>query len=661
MSLQDSVEPASTRRWRGALRVERHDLGPRLHVLGRRVHECHAGLALVLAALALRALPLALPAAAVLGLGLVGVWMLVKDWRDFVPAWRDKTAWRAGVHRQPRPLRAVRRAAWLPSVAGWLTALVGLVNVASALTPDLGARARLLHRLTPQAVPVLAHAFALSAGTALVVLGFYLARRRRRAWSAAVAVLVLAGAVNLLKGLDVEEALVSWALGAVLVWGREAFCVRQRASDFETAARRALVVAGAGVATLGLALVSASHWGSPGLDPSTALAELVAPLKLGAGPIHYRDPFDWLPAGIGIVELGMLVAVAAVGFRLALPGRLPQPGMRALARRIVDVHGRDTLSYFKLRADQPYFFDSAHEAFAAYRIEGGVLLLSGDPVGPAHALPRLLQELCAFAEVSGLKVGVVGASERFAGLARGAGLSSLYIGDEAIVDVERFSLEGRAIRKVRQSVARLERAGYAVEVSPVADLRPETLRALEEVSERWRRGKPERGFSMAMDGLRGAHLGGTTVVIASDRTGTPRAFLHFVPTAGTAASLSFMRRDPDTPNGLMEFLVVRAIELLRTQGISELSLNFAAFARLLHSPSGRHERALAKLASATDRFFQVESLYRFNAKFSPRWQPRYLLYEPPFGFTRTGLAAMWAEGQLPKPRLRRTAQRATSA
>jgi lysyl-tRNA synthetase class 2 len=166
---------------------------------------------------------------------------------------------------------------------------------------------------------------------------------------------------------------------------------------------------------------------------------------------------------------------------------------------------------------------------------------------------------------------------------------------------------------------------------------------------------------MAMDGLRGAHLDGTTVVVAADREGTPRAFLHFVPTTAATASLSFMRRDPDTPNGLMEFLVVRAIELLRARGVSELSLNFAAFARLLHSPSGRHERALAKLVSSTDRFFQVESLYRFNAKFNPRWQPRYLLYEPPFGLTRAGLAAMWAEGQLPKPRLRRTAQRATGA
>jgi lysyl-tRNA synthetase class 2 len=114
-------------------------------------------------------------------------------------------------------------------------------------------------------------------------------------------------------------------------------------------------------------------------------------------------------------------------------------------------------------------------------------------------------------------------------------------------------------------------------------------------------------------------------------------------------SLSFMRRDPGTPNGLTEFMVVKAIELLRERGVHEMSLNFAAFARWLHSPRHVIERALGKLIALGNPFFQIESLYRFNAKFFPRWEPRYLVYEGALGLPRTGLAAMWAEGQLPKP------------
>jgi lysyl-tRNA synthetase class 2 len=121
-------------------------------------------------------------------------------------------------------------------------------------------------------------------------------------------------------------------------------------------------------------------------------------------------------------------------------------------------------------------------------------------------------------------------------------------------------------------------------------------------------------------------------------------------------SLGLMRRERDSVNGLMEFLIVSSIELLGERGVEELSLNFAAFARLMHSPAGAFERLLARIVALGNPFFQIESLYRFNAKFSPRWQPRYLLYEArPLGFARTGLAAMWAEGQLPKPRLRSAA------
>ena len=113
-----------------------------------------------------------------------------------------------------------------------------------------------------------------------------------------------------------------------------------------------------------------------------------------------------------------------------------------------------------------------------------------------------------------------------------------------------------------------------------------------------------------------------------------------------------MRREHDTPNGLTEFLVVRALEALRERGVAEVSLNFAAFARLLRSPRGLVDRVLARLVALGNPFFQIESLYHFNAKFFPRWEPRYLLHEGVFAFPRTGLAVLWAEGQLPKLRLR---------
>jgi lysyl-tRNA synthetase class 2 len=347
--------------------------------------------------------------------------------------------------------------------------------------------------------------------------------------------------------------------------------------------------------------------------------------------------------------------MAYVIFRpLATPRALPGPAGRAAAAEIVRSHGSDTLSFFKLRGDKHYFFSQDRAAFVGYRIENGVLLLSGDPVGPDAAFRPLLAELRAFADTRGLKLGAVGASERLCPLYEELGLRTIYLGDEAIVELEKFSLQGRPIRKVRQSVHRLSKAGYSAELQELNRLDEPTLEAIENVLERGREGAPERGFSMAMDSIRCPHSEDTLVVLARDEAGAIRGVLHFVPVYGrSAVSLSFMRRDPATPNGLTEFLVVKAVELLRERGLSEMSLNFAAFARWMHSPEKVSERMLGKLIALGNPFFQIESLYRFNAKFFPRWEPRYLVYEGTFGLPRAGIAALWAEGQLWKPAIAR--------
>ncbi|MBV8711054.1 MAG: DUF2156 domain-containing protein, partial [Solirubrobacterales bacterium] len=436
----------------------------------------------------------------------------------------------------------------------------------------------------------------------------------------------------------------------ILILVRDAFRVRHDPITLRSAIWRAPALGLAGVGAAALAT-----WATQGRPSLRTLGlETARLLSWQQGPIHYHHHLAWLPLGVHLFELPMLVAIAYVIFRpLAAPPSLPTPQARQVASELVREHGADTLAFFKLRSDKHYLFSEDRRAFVGYTIENGVLLLSGDPVGPQEAFADLLRQVRTFAEVRGLKLGALGASQTLCPLYDELGLRTIYLGDEAVVDLGRFSLEGRPIRKVRQSVTRLGKAGYQAELCALRGLDPGTLEEVEGVVERGRQGAPERGFSMAMDSLQGEHDHETLVVMARDGDGAIRGVLHFVPCYGRpAVSLSFMRRDPSTPNGLTEFLVVRAIELLRERGIEELSLNFAAFAKWLHSPEQRRERVLGKLIALGNPFFQIESLYRFNAKFFPRWEPRFLVYEGTFGLPRAGIAAMWAEGQLPKPSLR---------
>ncbi|MGZ6615031.1 MAG: bifunctional lysylphosphatidylglycerol flippase/synthetase MprF [Solirubrobacteraceae bacterium] len=548
-----------------------------------------------------------------------------------------------------------RQSAWLPRLAALGCAVVGLINIASALTPDIRWRGHLLLSFEPVETIRLFHAMALPFGTALLLVSPYLLKRRQRAMQAAIALMLALGLFDLLKGLDFEETVITWTAAAVLYAGRRAFPVRHDAITLRSAVWRVpLLSAGA------LVLAAVAAWVSTGHPSFTAVARETGDLLAWRrGPLAFEahtalhHQFAWIPLGVHMLEIATLLTVAYVIFRpIAAPRRLPDHAARQRARSLVREHGSDTLSFFKLRADKHYFFADDQRAFVGYRIENGVLLLSGDPVGPDDAIRPLLAQLAMFASRRGLKLGAVGASGSICPLYERMGLHTLYLGDEAIVDLTKFSLQGRPIRKVRQSVTRLQKAGYEAELHELADLDPGTIAEIERIIEVGRQGAPERGFSMAMDSINGQAGRDTMVVIARDERAVIRGVLHFVPCYGRdAVSLSFMRRDPATPNGLTEFLVARAAELLRDRGLAEMSLNFAAFAKWMHSPSGWLERTLGRIIALGNPFFQIESLYRFNAKFFPRWEPRYLVYEGALGLPRAGIAAMWAEGQLPKPSL----------
>ena len=545
-----------------------------------------------------------------------------------------------------------------PGLAAIAAALVGIINVASAVTPNIRWRGHLLLELEPVEAVRLFHAFALPTGVALLLVAPYLLKRRRRAWQTAIVLMLVLGVLDLLKGLDFEETMITWSAAALLISAGPGFRVHHDALTLRSAFWRVPLLG-----ACGLAAAAVATWASDGRPSWGSVARETGDLLLWrAGPIHFRHQlfyfhhrFMWIPMSVHLIELGTLLAMAYVVFRpLAAPSSLPSPTSRDAAAELVHAHGTDTLSFFKLRADKHYFFDSGRQAFVGYRIENGVMLLSGDPVGLESAFRGLLGELQAFAETRGLKIGAVGASQRLCPLYEQLGLRTIYLGDEALIDVDSFSLEGRAIRKVRQSVSRLGKAGFSAELHDFSALAPETAQEVDEVLERGREGAPERGFSMAMDSIDGPHADETLVVLGRDESGAIRGVLHFVPCYGRAAmSLSFMRRDPGTPNGLTEFMVVKAVDLLRERGVKEISLNFAAFARWIHSPEKRSERALGKLIALGNPFFQIESLYRFNAKFFPRWEPRYLVYEGALGLPRASIAAMWAEGQLWKPALPR--------
>ena len=300
------------------------------------------------------------------------------------------------------------------------------------------------------------------------------------------------------------------------------------------------------------------------------------------------------------------------------------------ARRLVERHGRDSLAYFALRRDKSYFFNEERTAFLAYRAVGGVALVSGDPVGDAAAAPALLADFARHCHAHAWRVAALGVAPSHLADWHAIGLRTIYVGDEAVVHPARFSLDGRPIRKVRQSVTRLRKSGHTARIFRARELTLEQRREIERVSRTWLRGQPERGFSMALDDMHAPDHGDAVFALGYDESRRLVGFVHFVPAPASGdLSLSAMRRLHHTPNGLMEFLLCETFSWAGGRGIERISLNFNAFGDLLRSDAKlpAWERGLRFLLARADRFFQVERLLAFNRKFFPEWEPRYAAFE----------------------------------
>ncbi len=633
------------------IRIEQHALGPRVFILGRRIHEWHLGVGILTVLLLLDVTDVLTGGLLAYALAFVGLWAILKDWRDITPSRRDTAAWTLGLHRPPMALRPARRGDWVPPLAAIVVAAAAVASLVSTLTPDVAWRGHVISDITPVHTAAVFHAVVIPTSAALLLASYYLWRRRRRAFVVAFALLVVLGFLNLLKGLDVEEALLSWAAAWLLWWGRGSFT----AAPAQLRLRAALIASGLVLAaTLVLSTIAAysAAAGRPSFD--TIVDTSSAMLLWQTPPIPFGDEFRYVPQAIGVLSLGALMVIVWSAFRpLPASSELPGDDERELARQIVSEHGDDALSFFKLRTDKQYLWNSARTAFIGYRVENRVLLVSGDPVGEPAEVRALMTQAVHWADRHDLRFAVIGASRELRDWCVSEGLRSLYIGDEAIVSTAQFSLEGRPIRKVRQSVNRLQKSGYTAELVEMHSATDALLDELEVVSHAWRGGAQERGFSMALDRLGGPEQDETMLIVARDGEGRVAGFIQFVPHNGNASmSLAMMRRLPDSPNGLMEFVIARSIELLRERGVCEISLNFAAFGRQLRAPSGVLERAFGGALRLADRWFQIERLYRFNAKFFPDWRPRYLIYRGYHELPRCALAVMWAEGQVPKPAIR---------
>lgn len=543
-----------------------------------------------------------------------------------------------------------------PRTLARLVSLVGLVAVASALFPAVHDRARIVAGLVPPVFPAAATTGTLAAGVVLVLLGGGLRRGKFRAWLLAVVLSAFAVVSHLLKGLDVEEAVLTGVVLVLLLAARSRFTARP-----DPRSRRrllAVVVLGVPLATLlGMVWISVDV---DGLAPGTTLLDRFLQALLGLvgvpGPVDVVEPDVATRSAVGLVVLGaaLVLLLVVVALQPATGPHRLEPDERGRVEALLARWGSvDSLSWFALRDDRAVMLSPTGKAAVSYRVVGGVSLAAGDPLGDPEAWPGAIAGWLEEATSYGWVPGVLGASEQGAEAYHRAGFDALELGDEAILHASEFTTEGRSMRVVRQAVSRCRRAGLTADCHRVEDLGEAERAEVLASADAWRDGEVERGFSMALGRLCDPADARAVMVTCRDEAGRLRGLLQLVPWGEDGLSLDVMRRDRASENGVIELMVTTLMAQAGALGVRRVSLNFAVFRnvfargeRLGAGPVLRLWRGVLLQAS---RFWQIESLYRANAKFAPEWVPRFACFRSSAELPQVSVAALRAEAFLVAP------------
>jgi lysylphosphatidylglycerol synthetase-like protein (DUF2156 family) len=561
-----------------------------------------------------------------------------------VAAYPRGASWPPGpdLHAVRRRSRRVRR--W----ASAAIAVAGVADLLSAVTPPLRSRLHLVLEVLPLGATQAAGAVVALAGIGLLALARGVRRGQRRAWAISSVVLGLTLVLHLVRGGDVGESLLAAVVLAILVVYRGEF----RAASDRPSSRSAAIALVAGV--VGITVITSVvvkitlHFRFPRADLSLwRCGEAVIERLVGITSIGLPDSLDdflapsLMSVGIALAVVAVLLATRPVVDRRRSGGHAAEVRARDIVRR----HGDGTLDYFALRSDKQWFFH--RDSLVAYAIYGGVCLVSPDAIGPHAEREQVWGAFRRFADNRGWVVAVMGGGENWLPVYRATGMHEIYIGDEAVVDVQRFSLSGGHMKGLRQAHNRIAKYGYTATFHDPARLDRVTAERLTGLMSQSRRGEFERGFSMVLGRIFDPRDEGLILCVVTGPEGEPAALCQFVPARGIGGfSLDLMRRDRgEHPNGLIDFALVSTIEHLRAQGYRGLSLNFAALRSILDGERGdgvtqRVERwALKKMSS----FLQIETLWRFNAKYEPEWLPRYVVYDTAEHLVPVVLAILRAE------------------
>jgi phosphatidylglycerol lysyltransferase len=491
----------------------------------------------------------------------------------------------------------------------------GLIDIRSVAAPSLPGRHSLLREFFPLEFLHLSRSLTLLVGFALIISSINIYKKKRRAFQAVLILSAVSVIFHLTKGLDYEEALFSLVLVVILLLSRKDFKVRSSIPDWRWAVLRlatAIVVA-LGYAILGFYLLDKRHFGID-FTLIDSIRHTFAFLSL-SGDVHLvplTRYARWFLDSLYLITVTAIVYSLYAIFRPVIYLFATLPYEREQAAEILKRYGRSSLEFFKLWPDKSYFFSASRRSFLAYRVAANFALTLADPVGPEEEIPDIIRGFAGHCEENDWRLAFHQTLPDFLPLYRELKFKKLKIGDEAIVDLREFALEGKKMKHLRHHVNQMEKTGmqFRSEEPPIPD---ELMTQLKDVSDDWLKipGRRERGFTMGTfdeDLLRT-----NPVVAAVDADGLVQAFMNIIPSYYPGeTTIDLMRHRQDAPDGVMDYLFIKLFARQKEKGFMRFNLGMAPMSGFQEGEdASAEERAVHFFLQRLNFLFSYTGLYQY--------------------------------------------------
>lgn len=514
-------------------------------------------------------------------------------------------------------------------VPALLLLLLGVINIISVLTPAIHERLHFLKDFLPVEAIRASNYFVLVAGLFLLVTAAFMLKGLRMAWYFALALCVLSLVGNLTKAIDYEEAGFSVLVIVILIGSRKEYYIRNnsrlRSFGIQTTLLSILGILIYG--TIGFYFLDKKHFGIDFSWLQSIRYTLENFVLIGSSDLEPRDAFAH--GFLYSINISGFLSIAFLIYTLIRPyisKTITDEEEFERANQYLEKYGNAAVDYFKTYRDKLIYLPESPEGFVAYRIAGNFAVVLECPVTDPENRKEFIRSFDKYCFESGMKSLYYRVSEECMDDFMSMGKKRLFLGQEGVVDLTTFSLEGGSRKSIRNALKKVSDQGFNSKIYQ-APIKDGLLQKLKSVSDGWleETDREEIVFSQGM--FSEEELKNQTIITVENAEEKIVAFMNVIPDYVKAeGTYDLIRKTADAPNGIIDFIMIALFNHLKEQGYEAVNLGFAPMSGLI-DPHNFPERSMKFAYEKIRSFSHYKGMRAAKEKFSPVWHNKYLIYD----------------------------------